>query len=280
MRSLIKNSSTRYIISLIMSFILTLVLTLMTCLIGIYAGFLHDNAVLKRLDSTYFKSLQTVLYDNLESASIPAGIPLETLTDIYPLTMVALDTKAYAEAILAGREYEADSTAVSETLKSNVLSYMQSQSISLTQEQLANLDEFAKQTGADYTDEIKVPFLTYLVQARNIYAPVMMIGIPVSILISILISLFLIRLYHFKHKAVRFLTYSTLSAGLLCIIVPGLVLLTGFYKRINLEPEYFYHFVSGYLSSGIKVFVILGFLWLLVSAFLIGVTASMKKSVK
>lgn len=270
----------RFIISAIIGFILTIVLTAMTYMLGLYLGFFNEGLILDHLNrNNYYNGVLAYTYDSGESIALPIGLPAEVFEDTLTLDMVYKDVRGYMEASFNGTAYEVDTTQLQENLAANVEAYTTGTGVVLTGEQKNNVTEFTKQIAADYTENVKMPFLSYFVKAKNFYTKILVIALPICLLVSVALGAVIFRLYRFKHRALRFITYSTIAAGFMSIILPAAVLFTRFYERLTITPEYFYEFVSTYVSKGIQVFLYLGAVWLVLSAGTIIATNLMRKSV-
>lgn len=274
------NRTARFIISTLLGFVLTIVLTAMTWMAGLYMGFFNEGLILDHLGkNNYYNGVLEYTYDSGESIALPIGLSAEVFEGSITLDMVYHDVRGYMEAAFDQRAYTIDTKELQENLAGNIAAYMEQKGITLTEEQQANVQGFTEQVADDYVKNVTIPFMGAFVKARNLYAKVLAIALPVLAACALFLGVFLFRLYRFKHKALRFISYSAIATGMMSIVLPSAALLTRFYERLHVSPKYFYEFVSTYVSQGILVFIYLGIAWFVAAACTIILTGILRRRV-
>jgi len=154
-------------------------------------------------------------------------------------------------------------------ISTNMTAFMVAQDITLTTEVQTGIDEFTKMTLDNYAKSVNIPYFSYYVDVKNKADGLILAGsLGLALIGGFLISLIL-GMYKRKLKALRYIIYSTITTGLLCIIVPVYLLWTKFYERVQITPNYVSQLISSLIFRGLWVFVWLGFGWLILSAILL-----------
>ena len=244
-----------FLLSSVLSFLLSVLLTFASYLSGVYVGGLNPAFILDDLNkSGYYESVQKYFYDTAESLTLPSGLPTEVTEGIAPLEYVYQEVQNYV----------------------NIEAYLEEENLVLTAEQQQNKTDYIKMITDEFVQDAKVPFLHYFVKIKDIGVKVMKIALPALLVLSAACIFLLIRMQRFKHRGVRFITYSTIAATFMSGLPPLIALLNGFYKRINLEPEYFYLFVSTYIERALMCIAIIGAAWCVTTGILLGVIHFLK----
>lgn len=279
MRDTDNNRTSRFLISSVAAFILTLMLTAATYLAGGYLGFFDKALILDHLNkSDYYSGVMEYANESSGLIAIPSGIPQKVFDGTFTEEMVYRDVRGYLEAAFDGRAYEIDTAAFKERLTENVTAYVEQEGLELTEEQEVYVEDFASQIADNYVNSAKMPFVSYFVNIRNGYINLIKIAIPALAAGAALLMVFLAKINMPSYRAMLFVGSSTIAAGLMSIIVPAWMLVTGFYRRINVTPEYFFEFVSSYMLEGIRVFIYLGVLWLIASAMILTIAGLRRKN--
>lgn len=279
MRDTDNNRTSRFLISSVAAFILTLMLTAATYLAGGYLGFFDKALILDHLNkSDYYSGVMEYANESSGLIAIPSGIPQKVFDGTFTEEMVYRDVRGYLEAAFDGRAYEIDTAAFKERLTENVTAYVEQEGLELTEEQEAYVEDFASQIADNYVNSAKMPFVSYFVNIRSGYINLIKIAIPALAAGAALMMVFLAKINMPSYRALLFVGSSTIAAGLMSIIVPAWMLVTGFYRRINVTPEYFFEFVSSYMLEGIRVFIYLGVLWLIASAMILTIAGLRRKN--
>lgn len=262
-----KNRTLRYIISSILSFLLAILLTVGTFLVGIYAGFLNENRIIDGLNyKDYYTSAEEFFYQNAADTTIPIGLPESVVTDIVDSKTVYEDIRGYVLAAVKGKEYEFHTDELKRNLTKNVNQYISTQGLEMNEEQQATIPQYVQLIADQYEEDLQVPFIGHFAKLKATYQKVIAIAFPVIAVFSAVIIMMMIRMYRWKHRAMRFLIYSTSSAAIMVSIPAVVALVTGFYKRINISSEYVYYAFTKYIGNGFLIFLYMAAGWMIISA--------------
>lgn len=249
------NKKGRTVISMILSFMIAVVLTVVAILGSLRLGFLNENMIVRSLNvKDYYGEVCDYFYDTVQDMSIPLGIPESALEGITDTNQMYNDIRESLKASLTGQTYMPDTVKLRTALKENVEAYARSQEMELDEAQRAVLDHYIEEVTVQYARAIKIPFVEYYGRIHGLAEKVILIGIAACLIFALLAILLLVRMYVWKHHALRYIVYSTLAAGLMTGIVPAYLLIAQDYKRFVIEPEYLYQFMTTYVTNGLLIF--------------------------
>lgn len=259
----------RGIVNFVLSFLLSIMLVGLSFLLVIeWSGFSRSTFDKNMSANHYYDSVKVDIYNDAETITIPTGLPTEILDNVFTSFKVSQDVSRYIDANLNGKSYTPDTKGMSEKLRSNIMNYLNREGLILSQEQEANIDSYIASIEKSYTDTVKMPLISEFVKARVFYQKIFFIGLAVCVLFIVLCVLMIIKMQLWFHRALRYFAYSTLATGLMTSILPLYILNSGFYKRINLSPEYFYNFVTDYITNILQTFLYFGVAWIVITIIL------------
>lgn len=273
-----KPAASRFIISAVMAFVLSIFLTVVTYAVGIYFGCVRDSAYTESIDNKkYYESVEKLFYEDADAAIMPVGLPTEVLDNIIDRAEMKSQITQYVKASLNNRKYTFDSSNLEKKLKENINAYISSQNISLTEQQMAYKDEFIKEVGNIYISTLEVPVIGKLPEYINIYTKICKYVIPFGLVLSLLCVVMIIKMYTWRHRGLRFIVYATTATAIMTMSLPIVGLSTGFYKKVGLEPEYFYHFFVSIFGRTLKICLYFGLVWVVITALLLALIRLFKK---
>lgn len=249
-----KKEIVRFIISFILSFMVAIVLTFTAFMVSIYFGFLNQNTILGSLEKReFYNQVQEYFYENAKDITIPTGLPEEVLDDIVKLRQVYGDVNTYLSACLNGTEYKIDSSNVTKKLKEQVEAYYKSQNKEMTKEQKSALDTYASSIAQEYERDVKIPVVQYYSTIKGILKKVILVSLAFT-LVFVLFTYFIIsKIHRHRQDGIRFFVYSSLAGMLMTGIIPAVLLISRYYTRLNIRPEYFYQFAMNYFEKGMLI---------------------------
>src|SRR5574344_1438762 len=205
-----KPSASRFVISAVMAFVLSVFLTVITYAIGIYFGCVKDTAYTESIDNKkYYDTAEQLFHDDAEAAIMPVGLPVSVLDNIVDRAEMKSQITQYVKASLKNKKYTIDSSNLEKRLTENIDNYISTQNISLTDQQVTYKTDFIKEVGNIYRSTLEVPVIDRLPEYINLYTKICKYAIPFSILMSILCVVMIIKMYTWRHRALRFIVYAT-----------------------------------------------------------------------
>lgn len=269
----------RWIACTILAFLLTMALVGMSALLVIQWSCFTRGTFYKNMSSNqYYDNVKNDIYDNAEAVTIPIGLSLEVLEETISLQAVYIDVNGYIDASFAGTTYVPDTTEIKTKLEQNVREYLNLEGITPDQEQETNILVYVESITTIYTDTVQVPLLSYFMKARAIYRKIFPIGILTCLLFIGVSIAMIFKMHHWLHRALRYVSYSTIATMLMTAIVPIAILRSGFYKKIHLAPEYFYDFAMSYISNIFETFLYLSIAWGIVAVIIMVAIQMIKRS--
>ena len=276
-----KKFDAKTIITVILAFVLSIVLTSGTYLVGIRGGYLSKNSITKSIkESNYVVGLHDYVLEEIEYFSTPMGIPSEVIEEVFTQEIFEKDVKAYFNSKLKNEVVTLSGDELAENLETKVKEYLSSQNITMSKEQESVLTTYIEDIKTEYQSLLKMPFIDQFVKVQKLYAKLfypLMLGL---IIFSVVIIIFMKKLQRWTHCFYRYLSYSTLAAFMMSVIIPVSALVTQFYRKIVLTPKYFYDIIMTYLQNGFIVMLLCSIVWILVSAWLLLKVAKYKTKVK
>lgn len=276
-----KKFDAKTIITVILAFVLSIVLTSGTYLVGIRGGYLSKNSITKSIkESNYVVGLHDYVLEEIEYFSTPMGIPSEVIEEVFTQEIFEKDVKAYFNSKLKNEVVTLSGDELAENLETKVKEYLSSQNITMSKEQESVLTTYIEDIKTEYQSLLKMPFIDQFVKVQKLYAKLfypLMLGL---IIFSVVIIIFMKKLQRWTHRFYRYLSYSTLAAFMMSVIIPVSALVTQFYRKIVLTPKYFYDIIMTYLQNGFIVMLLCSIVWILVSAWLLLKVAKYKTKVK
>lgn len=249
------NRKGRTIVSMMLSFLIAVALTMAALLGSLRLGFLNEKMIVRSLNvKDYYGVVCDDFYERVEDLSIPLGIPKSALEGIVDTNSMYNDIRASLEASLTGQTYQPDTGKLRTKLKENVENYAKSREIELGEAQQTVLDTYLEQVADQYVRATKIPFIEYYGRIHSFAEKVITVGILGCLVFAVLAGFVLFRMYIWRHHAMRYLVYSTLTSGLMIGLVPAYLLLAQDYRRLVIEPEYLYQFMVTYVTNGLVIF--------------------------
>ena len=236
-----------YVVSIIVSFILSVLLSIGGYLVGADMGIFNKDTIYKSMSAAgYYNGI----YEDVVSTSKQLGRPMmlhaEVFENVFYYNEVKDDIQNNLEAQLAGTMYTPDTSQIKDNYKSS----------------------------------LGITFINYYVSMRkmfdNIYFKVL-----AAILVLIMIAVFIIIKDHrYVHRAIRYITYSTLAAAYMTGIIPMYLYIKGIYRRLAISPAYYYNMLIKTADKSLLMFVYISIFFLVLSAGLIALTIILKNNLK
>jgi hypothetical protein len=199
------------------------------------------------------------------------------LEGVITMDRVYIGAKNRIEAAIKGKSITQDTKELQDTLHENIIRYAQEHNLEVGLEQEKDIAMLSESVVKEFEKMMDFPFVTYYAKYKRMYQQIFWIAIVTLVSLSGAMSAILLSMYRFKHQGLRYVAYSMMSAVLMVIIVPFILLITRTYSKLNISPKYFYNFLVSYLKWDIEVFLYLGAIGLLIFAGLVLLIREMKK---
>lgn len=267
--------------SVILSFILSILLTIAGYLLGSCFGIFRSNLIPECAGKTaYYDSVYDTLVKDCILLGRPMMLPKETFQDIFDSADLYNDIKQAFYANLDNRSYTPDTSSIRQKLQSNIYQYARQNQIELGPDQEKIIQSFITSIEKEYTDNLNIPFITYYSSFKGMYNKFFLMILAIVLTLAAVDFFFLMRSHKYKHRSLRYVTYSTLAAALMTGVPPLFLYLQGSYKALNLKPEYFHNLIVEIVNSSLFSFVYVALFFLVVSVGLMYATKYIKNIVK
>lgn len=239
------NSKVRHIIYGIISFVLSFVLFLLSFAIVLQSTILNPSYIMDNMNtSKYFVDKRDEIKESLVDLGYASGLDEKFFENVVDEVTIHDNTQAYLNSFYAGEEAKIDTTAFKQKFNSELDSYISKNNLKVANGE--SREYLINQAANIYAAALRIPLFAtlsvYLIALKNMM-PLIIGGLAVLVAIICVIIIFTNR---WKHRAVRYICYSTSAAFLSVGIIPAVLLSTGYMSKINIDSRAFYNlFVLG-----------------------------------
>lgn len=274
------KSKIQRVVSSMFALLLTLLFVALYICIGLGFGVFNNRAILGKInESNYYNKVYESLNENAKLLVAEAGFPEEVLTEVITLERVYIAGQNYIEATLGDTDYVIKTDKIKDRLMDNIYQYLLDEGIELTEELDSGIIDLVNRVEADYLNSLQLPFISSVTEYRSDFVFASMFIIPILFVLIGILCYFLIRMFKYVHKGVRYIVYALLSSSILTVGAAGYLLITKQYALINASPDYYQEFLTAYLRWDITVFMYIGGIGLTVAIALISLVGFLKNGI-
>lgn len=234
------NSKVRHIIYGIISFVLSFVLFLISFAIVLQSTILNPSYIMDNMNtSNYFVDKRDEIKESLVDLGYASGLDEKFFENVVDEVTIHDNTQAYLNSFYAGEKAKIDTTAFKQKFNSELDSYISKNNLKVAND--GSREYLINQAANIYAAALRIPLFAtlsvYLIALKNMM-PLIIGGLAVFVAIICVIIIFTNR---WKHRAVRYICYSTSAAFLTVGIIPAVLLSTGYMSKINIDSRAFYN---------------------------------------
>lgn len=234
------NSKVRHIIYGIISFVLSFVLFLISFAIVLQSTILNPSYIMDNMNtSNYFVDKRDEIKESLVNLGYASGLDEKFFENVVDEVTIHDNTQAYLNSFYAGEEAKIDTTAFKQKFNSELDSYISKNNLKVAND--GSREYLINQAANIYAAALRIPLFAtlsvYLIALKNMM-PLIIGGLAVLVAILCVIIIFT---NSWKHRAVRYICYSTSAAFLTVGIIPAVLLSTGYMSKINIDSRAFYN---------------------------------------
>lgn len=234
------NSKVRHIIYGIISFVLSFVLFLISFAIVLQSTILNPSYIMDNMNtSNYFVDKRDEIKESLVDLGYASGLDEKFFENVVDEVTIHDNTQAYLNSFYTGEEAKIDTTAFKQKFNSELDSYISKNNLKVAND--GSREYLINQAANIYAAALRIPLFAtlsvYLIALKNMM-PLIIGGLAVLVAILCVIIIFTNR---WKHRAVRYICYSTSAAFLTVGIIPAVLLSTGYMSKINIDSRAFYN---------------------------------------
>lgn len=270
------NSKVRHIIYGIISFVLSFVLFLLSFAIVIQSTILNPSYIMDNMNtSNYFVDKRDEIKESLVDLGYASGLDEKFFENVVDEVTIHDNTQAYLNSFYAGEEAKIDTTAFKQKFNSELDSYISKNNLKVANGE--SREYLINQAANIYAAALRMPLFTtlsvYIIALKNMM-PLIIGGLAVLVAILCVIIIFTNR---WKHRAVRYICYSTSAAFLTVGIIPAMLLSTGYMSKINIDSRAFYNLFVQSMNNILVAIAICSVIFFIVSIGLFFLHKSMRR---
>ena len=258
------NSKVRHIIYGIISFVLSFILFLLSFAIVLQSTILNPSDIMDNMKaSNYFVDKRDEIKESLVDLGYASGLVENFFENVFDEVTIHDNTQAYLNSFYAGEEAKIDTTAFKQKFNSELDSYISKNNLKVAND--GSREYLINQAANIYAAALRIPLFAtlsvYLVALKNMM-PLIIGGLAVLVAIRCVIIIFTNR---WKHRAVRYICYSTSAAFLTVGIIPAVLLSTGYMSKINIDSRAFYNLFDQSMNNILIAIAICSVIFFIVS---------------
>lgn len=270
------NSKVRHIIYGIISFVLSFVLFLLSFAIVLQSTILNPSYIMDNMNaSNYFVDKRDEIKESLVNLGYASGLDEKFFENVVDEVTIHDNTQAYLNSFYAGEEAKIDTTAFKQKFNSELDSYISKNNLKVAND--GSREYLINQAANIYAAALRIPLFAtlsaYLIALKNMM-PLIIGGLAVLVAILCVIIIFTNR---WKHRAVRYICYSTSAAFLTVGIIPAVLLSTGYMSKINIDSRAFYNLFVQSMNNILIALAICSVIFFIVSIGLFFLHKSMRR---
>lgn len=266
----------RHIIYGIISFVLSFVLFLFSFAIVLQSTILNPSYIMDNMNaSNYFVDKRDEIKESLVNLGYASGLDEKFFENVVDEVTIHDNTQAYLNSFYAGEEAKIDTTAFKQKFNSELDSYISKNNLKVAND--GSREYLINQAANIYAAALRIPLFTtlsaYLIALKNMM-PLIIGGLAVLVAILCVIIIFTNR---WKHRAVRYICYSTSAAFLTVGIIPAVLLSTGYMSKINIDSRAFYNLFVQSMNNILIAVAICSVIFFIISIGLFFLHKSMRR---
>lgn len=270
------NSKVRHIIYGIISFVLSFVLFLISFAIVLQSTILNPSYIMDNMNtSNYFVDKRDEIKESLVDLGYASGLDEKFFENVVDEVTIHDNTQAYLNSFYAGEEAKIDTTAFKQKFNSELDSYISKNNLKVAND--GSREYLINQAANIYAAALRIPLFAtlsvYLIALKNMM-PLIIGGLAVLVAILCVIIIFTNR---WKHRAVRYICYSTSAAFLTVGIIPAVLLSTGYMSKINIDSRAFYNLFVQSMNNILIALAVCSVIFFIVSIGLFFLHKSMRR---
>lgn len=248
-----KRSTSRNAVSLVFGFFLSLVLLLLTLLCVMRVGVVSQAGFLSVLDNDYYQFTLDYIEDQARYYTLPTGIDPSVVEDVFTREEVEADVNGMLAGKFSGSGYNPKTDNISERLSNNVYRVFAADGIQIAEGSSADeiTSAYVDEIMGIYKNAVTMPGIDAIVRVRDEFTQWFVVGLVVLVAVAAVLMASIVRLHHYRHRALRYMAYSFGGAALMASVLPCILLVSGFYKGLSVSPQYFYHFAVSLVSRSL-----------------------------
>ncbi|EOI01611.1 hypothetical protein UAY_01017 [Enterococcus moraviensis ATCC BAA-383] len=248
----------RFFIAFLSSVFLFAFLILLTLRLTLFS----ENYIAKQAaKANYYSELTEEINRQIENSALGSNIPQGVLNESIKKELVEKDVNAYFNAMYnTGAKYSiSNEKGIHDDVSKAITDYMKEKNIEVTPESEQAVVGLSDNAVNIYKGYIELPFLvSYGRKVMNYKSKLVIFMIVCGVLWALLSFFLYSSLRGYFHRLLRYWAYICIGSGLMMVVVPTLIIMQGFLKKLGIQSKAMYDFIQNYLSSFLWLFIIVG----------------------
>lgn len=277
----LNKRNTKKQVSNLFAFCLTLLFFLLYVCMGFTFGVFNQKNISNKLnESRYYKEVYKEITKNAEAIVQKAGFSTTILKNAITLENVHVEGNNYIKMVQAGKEPQIKTGKQNDRIKSNLKLYLDEKNIQQTDQFNSKVNQMIFNIDAEFQNSISLPFVRYMTKYRGQFQDLMKIIFPVLLLLISILCWFLVRMHRHRHHGLRYIACALIASSTMIVSATIYLLLSGIYRKLDINPEYYQSFINALMKSDINIFLYFGGTGLILSVVLISFTGSLKHKLR
>lgn len=243
----------RKVSSSTLSFFLALMIVTIGLTIGLRIG-VFGNATIEKaiIESNYYEESYHNLVDQVEWFLSDTSVPVEVILSDLTIEQFYIDARTQTQSLLQGTE----TTLLTELIKGkkqaileNLTYEYEKRNIELTTDQLDRFEKISELTSQLYQEQLEMSLMKEITKARNSFESVGLWIVLGAVMLSGFVIGLLLKMYHHKYKAIRYVVYSVISASSMLLVSALWMRYQLDYSSIIKDRGYYQRFIEVYTKE-------------------------------
>ncbi|MBM6880018.1 hypothetical protein H6A09_05010 [[Clostridium] spiroforme] len=260
------HSSTRKTLSYLFSLLIAIFLSIFVVLTVTRFTIMSPNYILKQMNKADFYEQSIIaLNEEIQQETQSTGFPIEMFENYLSTDEYKVIIESHMKDAFDNGTTEIDTTQFEQKLDQDINQYIKDNNILINTDSQNAIALMKSNLVELYKSYITFPYVSIVYQVIDTYQSLYLIAAAILVVLIIIASVLLYRLYsHYKGRR-RYFAYAISSSGLMCLVLPGVLYFGKFVNKINLSPAYFYDFFTNMFNSYLLIYVIIGFIMIVLA---------------
>lgn len=254
----------------IFSFLLSMLSFFLVLLIILQATFLNRNYILNMVnDSNYFSELSSEITEELIDLGNASGINEVFFENFVDEVILREDVANYIESFYSGEDTSVDTTRFKQYFREKLDAYIAENNLTVSQEVQQNLTTTINEAASIYASRVQLPYFDLIAgYFHQLLSPVFYVTLACAFVV-LLIAVVIIATNKWKHRAYRYLAYSTLGTLLMTLVIPVAAYCINKLDKLAIMSRALFNLYYSCVTQFLNAFFIAAAVLALLSAFFI-----------
>lgn len=258
--------STRKTLSYLFSLLIAIFLSIFVVLTVTRFTIMSPSYILRQMNNAdFYEQSIADLNDEIQQETQSTGFPIEMFENYLNPDDYKAIIESNMKAAFENGNTEIDTTQFEQQLDQDINQYIKDNNILINTDSENAIALMKSNLVELYKSYITFPYVSIIYEVIDTYQSLYLIAAVILIVLIAIASVFLYRLYSNYKGRRRYFAYALSSSGLMCLLLPGVLYFGKFVNKINLSPAYFYDFFTGMFNSYLLIYVIIGFVMIVLA---------------